>query len=293
MVIYPSPLIKDVYAGVFGYSDDDILCAPSLSTLRSMIKLAEIYFTKHGLSFSTYSDHQKSKCIAWLKEERTLPNQLPWVDKITHLGISENQNQKNILASDMNVKKAQYISKNIELNQEFHLAAPETRLKVNEIYNSSWFSSVLYSLYSPEAVKLESSYNRSVKVMLDLPFETHRGLIKPLTGRKHQRTVFLKRFFVMLQKMKLSRKPILLRLLTEIELDVRSITGKNLRNIMLETSNSKIEEVDLSHIENLDYFKLGEEEEWRVEMLKYLLQERLEHHLDDEEKEWLVFLCTD
>ena len=265
-----------------------------------MIKLAEIYFTNHGLSFSTDTDPQKSKtkCIAWLKEERTLPNlvlcgnQLPWVDQITHLGISLT-NQKNILASDMNVKKARYISKNIELNQEFHFAAPETRLKVNEIYNSSWFGSVLYSLYSPEAVKLESSYNRSVKVMLDLPFETHRGLIEPLTGRKHQRTVFFKRFFVMIQKMRVSRKPILLRLLSEIELDVRSNTGRNLRNIMLETSNSKIEEVELSHIENLEYFKLGEEEEWRIEMLKYLLQERLEHPLDDEEKEWLVFLCTD
>ena len=133
----------------------------------------------------------------------------------------------------MNFKKAQYISKNIELNQEFHFTAPETRLKVNEIYNSSWFGSVLYSLYSPGAVKLESSYNRSVKVMLDLPFETHRGLIEPLTGRKHQRTVFLKRFFVMIQKMRLSRKPILLRLLSKIELDVRSNTGKNLRNINL------------------------------------------------------------
>ena len=129
--------------------------------------------------------------------------------------------------------------------------------------------------------------------MLDLPFETHRGLIEPLTGRKHQRTVFVKRFFVMMQKMRLSRKPILLRLLSEIELDVRSNTGKNLRNIMLETSNSKVEEVELSDIENLEYFKLGDEEEWRIEMLKYLLQERLEHLLDDEEKEWLVFLCTD
>ena len=50
--------------------------------------------------------------------------------------------------------------------------------------------------------------------------------------------------------------------------------------------------MELSHIDNLVYFKLGEEEEWRVEMLKYLLEEMLEHHLDDEEIEWLEFLCT-
>ena len=62
--------VKDVYAGVFGYSDDDILLAPSLSALKHMIFLAEQYFTKHGLSFSTDPDPRKSKtkCIAWLKE---------------------------------------------------------------------------------------------------------------------------------------------------------------------------------------------------------------------------------
>ena len=194
--------IKDVYAGVFGYSDDDILLAPSLSALERMIFLAETYFTKHGLSFSTDADPRKSKtkCIAWLREERTLPNlvlcgnQLPWVNQVTHLGIILT-NQKDILANDMSVKKATYISKNIELNQEFNFAAPETKLKENAIYNFSWYGSVLYNLYNIEAVKLESTYNKSVKVMLDLPYGTHRGLIEPLTGRKHQRTVFIKRFF--------------------------------------------------------------------------------------------------
>ena len=77
-------------------------------------------------------------------------------------------NEKNILASDMCVKKARYISRNIELNQEFHFAAPETKVKINDIYNSSWFGSVLYNLYSIEAVKLESTYNRTIKVMLNL-----------------------------------------------------------------------------------------------------------------------------
>ena len=61
-------LVKDVYAGVYGYSDDDILLAPSLSALSRMIKLAEQYFSKHGLKFSTDPDPKKSKtkCMAWL-----------------------------------------------------------------------------------------------------------------------------------------------------------------------------------------------------------------------------------
>ena len=73
----------------------------------------------------------------------------------------------------MNIKKAKYISNYIKINQEFHFSSPETKLKINEIYNYSWFGSVLYNLFSPGAVRLESSYNRSVKCMLDLPLATH------------------------------------------------------------------------------------------------------------------------
>ena len=193
----------------------------------------------------------------------------------------------------MKVKKARYVSRNIELNQEFHFAAPETKIKVNNIYNSSWFGSVLYNLYCTEAVKIESSYNRSIKVMIDLPYGTHRGLIEPLTGQKHQRTIMIKRFFMMIEKIRVSKKPILKKLLSEIELDVSSTTGRNLRKIMLETGNSNIKEVEVSEIDELKYFKLEDDEEWRIEMIKYLNEERLERLLDDEEEEWLQFLCND
>ena len=97
----------------------------------------------------------------------------------------------------------------------------------------------------------------------------------------------------MIQKIRVSKKPVLKKLLSEIELDVSSTTGRNLRKIMLETGNSRIAEVDLSEINDLKYFKLEDEEEWRIKMIKYFLEERLERHLDDEEEEWLEFLCND
>ena len=62
---------------------------------------------------------------------------------------------------------------------------------------------------------------------------------------------------------------------------------------MLETGNSNIKEVEVSEIDELKYFKLEDDEEWRIEMIKYLIEERLERLLDDEEEEWLQFLCND
>ena len=136
--------INGVYAGAFGYSDDDILLAPSLSALDTMLRIAQDFNINNALKFSTDLDPKKSKtkCIAWLKKSRELPklslcgNLLPWVDRVIHLGCTLT-NKSNMLEDDMNSKKARYISRNIELNQELHFAAPESRLVGNEIYNSS------------------------------------------------------------------------------------------------------------------------------------------------------------
>ena len=69
-------------------------------------------------------------------------NSIPWVSMITHLG-STITDEKDCLSADMKIKKAKYVSKNIDLNQEFNFAAAETRLLVNKIYNSTWYGSVL------------------------------------------------------------------------------------------------------------------------------------------------------
>ena len=290
--------INNVYAGVYGYSDDDILLAPTHSALAGMIKLAESYFSSHGLRFSTDPDPNKSKtkCIAWLKRPRPLApmklcgRQLPWVDKVVHLGMTLT-NKSDILDTDMNIKKARYVSRNIELNQEFHFASPETKLKINELYNSSWFGSVMYKLYGPEAVKLESAYNRSIKIMMDLPLGTHRGLIEPVSRRRHLKKSLSQRFVSMTEKMRKSKKPILRVLLSEIEHDVRSITGGNLRMLMIQLKKSDIRQIAPSDTESLPYFDMAEDEEWRIQMLRHLLEERESGPLDAEDMEWMEYLC--
>ena len=166
-------------------------------------------------------------------------------------------------------------------------------MTINEVYNSSWFGSVLYNLYGVEAVKLESSYNRSIKIMMNLPFGTHRGLIEPLSGRRHLRKTFSNRFLGVIDKIRKSKKQILRTLLSEIEWDVRSTTGQNLRMLMLETKKCDISEVQLSDLETLPYWQLSEDEEWRVGMLQHLLEEREMGPLDNEDLEWLQYLCCD
>ena len=292
--------INGVFAGAFGFSDDDIFLAPSALSLQKMLKVAEDYCENHGLKFSTDPIPRKSKtkCIAWLKDPRPLPqlqlcgNSLPWVNEIKHLG-NMITNEKYIMKKDMEIKNGQFVFKSIEINQEFHFAAVETKLKVNEIYNASWFGSVLWDLFCPSSVKLESSWNRSVKIMMKLPYATHRGLIEPVSGRILLKRILLKRFLMMISSIRKSKKAVLKTILEVSELNTNSTTGHNLREIILLTGKSSIFDIEILDVATFPYHPLLKEEEWRLVLLEGLLEERESEGLDESGVEWLEFLCTD
>ena len=67
--------IKGNYHGIFGYSDDNFLLAPSLAALQEMFKSYEEYAQLHNLKFSTDPRPAKckTKCIAFLKKRETFP----------------------------------------------------------------------------------------------------------------------------------------------------------------------------------------------------------------------------
>ena len=63
--------INNNYHGIFGYSDDSLLLAPSLSCLQEMLNVAEEYCREHTLEFSTDPILSKctTKCIGFLKKK--------------------------------------------------------------------------------------------------------------------------------------------------------------------------------------------------------------------------------
>ena len=56
-------------------------------------------------------------------------------------------------------KKSNFINRNNELVQEFRFAHPQTLIKVNSIYNTSFYGCVLWDLFSKEAERLEKTWN--------------------------------------------------------------------------------------------------------------------------------------
>ena len=92
------------------------------------------------------------------------------------------------------------------------------------------------------------------------PFLPHSALSK----QHYVKLVFIQRFLQMIDKIRTSSKPILRTLLVAVEHDTTSTTGRNLKGIMLLPTKNSISEVEISDIQNLVYYKVDEERQWRV-----------------------------
>ena len=124
------------------------------------------------------------------KERRVLPslhlngNPLPWVRDGIHLG-NNFQNQYDGLKKDILIKRANFINKSCELDQEFHFANPDTIMQLNRIYNLHFTGSPLWDLFGPEMLKLEKSWNVAVRKIFKLPYNTHKYFIEPTSKMCH------------------------------------------------------------------------------------------------------------
>ena len=120
--------VNNVFMGIFGYSDDNLLVAPSKDSLQEMLKTCEEYASEHNLKFSTHINPTKckTKCMAFLFKQRDpgvielCGNPLPWVPGGVQLGNNINTNFEG-MRQGIKVKRAAFIQKNIELNQEFQV----------------------------------------------------------------------------------------------------------------------------------------------------------------------------
>ena len=144
---------------------------------------------------------------------------------------------------------------------------------------------------------LENSWNVSFRRMYDLPFQTHRNLVEPVSEQLHLKKLLIKRFLSFLQQIHKSDKVFPKQLLRLIENDTRSITGCNLRRILLLVKRSKVEEISKDDIENIEYANLNDDDCWRVNLIKEITnvkfgQVSVEGFSNEECEEILQFACT-
>ena len=104
--------------------------------------------------------------------------------------------------------------------------------------------------------------------MADLPLATHRYLIEPVSGQQHMSTTLMRNFLNFISKIKQSQKPVLRQLYSVVKDDVRTTTGSNLRNILLLTSLSSVDDLKPSIVDQIMYQVISDRDKWRVPLIQ-------------------------
>ena len=297
--------VGGTYLGLLGYSDDNFLLAPSRESLQSMLAICEKYAEDHGLKFSTDKNPQKSKtkCLAFLQRDKDIRpvrlcgNELPWVKSCVHLGNTiVSDKGRDIRSQDVKNKRAAFINKTNNILQEFHFSHPKTRTKLVQVYNTHFYGSVLWFLGSQEVNKLEKSWNVAVRRLFNLPRETHCYLIEGVSEEPHVRTILARRFLSFILSIRSSKKKALREVLKVVEYDTRSVTGSNLRNILLQTNEDDVRKLKPSDY-RVQYRDIPVDEKYRVELIKEIVEIRNQQlevkGFDDDELDHILhYVCV-
>ena len=295
--------MKNEFVGVVVYADDIVLLSPSIDGLQSMINTCTKYARNHNLTFSTHENpaRSKTKCVAFVAKKRSLRNLnldgkiLPWVDLVNHLGttIMNSNNGGCSLDQDLVEKRARYIAKNNEIRQEFYYAHPKTKVWINNVYNTSFYGSPLWDIYSTNFARLEKTWNVSIRLMLSIPRNAHRYLIEPLSGTQHIIKSIRNRFLRFVSNIASGSRKVLSTVLNIVKKDVRSVTGKNLRHINLKSNIANDGKVDVF---KEPYKAIPKDEQWRIPLAKEIIETKFgnlslniaKEELDD----ILYFVCA-
>ena len=111
-----------------------------------------------------------------------------------------------------------------------------------------------------------------MRLMLDVPRETHRYLIEPLSKVPHIRKILIKRFLTFLDQIRKSNKNASKFLLETIISDTRSVTGSNLRNILLQTNKTEVRELVPGDAYTIKYHPIAHDDEWKLKFIHDIVE---------------------
>ncbi len=168
--------IGNKYYGIVIYADDIFLLSPTAFGLQKMLNMCNSFAKERGLLFNA----KKTQCIVFHQKHQVnydnvqmfLNNDLlKWHTDVIHLG--HNFNCCLNFSKDVNMKKGSFIQCVNELCSEFGFAHPACKMKLLQMYGSSFYGSNLWDFYCKEFISLGKTWNVGVRRIYNLPAHTH------------------------------------------------------------------------------------------------------------------------
>ena len=153
--------------------------------------------------------------------------------------------------------------------REFGFADPLIVMRVINIYAISFYGSCLWDFNSPEATKLFNSWNILVRIVFNIPRNSHRYFIEELTNCKHIMSTLFQRYLRFISSLLSSKKQCLSSLATVVLSDKGSLSSQNIETIEKKSGLEDVLSVSTPVVADaIVYSEVPMGEEWRIEMLK-------------------------
>ena len=176
---------------------------------------------------------------------------------------------------DLKVKRAQFIQTCMAQNDEFECLDMESQIKLLNIYNSHFTGSSLWNFDSENFKQLIRSWNVNLRVISNLPMQTHTYLIERISGCKHAKQKIFSRYISFMNSLLKSNKYFLRSLFKLVSKDARSFTGSNLKTILKETGELIVPgNTSKGILSNFTAYETPTDQEWRIPLLVSLLEIR-------------------
>ena len=152
--------------------------APNLDALQSILHICEAF----GREFNVLWNCGKTKCMK-IGSERTLPSRpivlngsvLKWKLKVLHLGNSVCHDLSD--HNDIMSKKGVFISQVNKLNVKFSSVSSLQCGYLFQNYCCSWYGCQSWDLYGPDIDRMQIEWNKAVRRVLRIPYQTHTNLL--------------------------------------------------------------------------------------------------------------------
>ena len=229
--------------------------------------------------------NSKSKCIFFSGKARNvvLPDplklngvDLPWVASAGHLGHVLHQDCT--MDQDSKVKRAKFIDKTCELRETFSFAHPEIVIKAAQVYASDAYGFMLYDLTSNTSESFFSCWNTFVKLAWNVPRSTYTFVVDNLLASHFSslKKQILSRYTTFFQSLFTSASKEVRHLVRIVSRDAKSTVYKNVKFIENICGLSPWDHPKLKILESFPKARVPDNNEWRLPMLKKMLEIRLE-----------------
>ena len=255
--------------------------------LAAMLDLVVALGAAFNLTFSSSQDPRKCKsfCLYFVgartARQVDYPDplllygvRLPWRERAVHLGHTVTQNLT--MDADAEEKRARFISRSVEVRNQFSFAAPAQILKAVRILACDAYGSMLWRLDSPKACSFFKSYTSCLRRIWRLPLNTFTYIVEGHLARSVPsfRNMVLSRLPGFFQRLLGTPSGEVAIMAQVAAADARTVLAGNLAFV------SKLTKLDLASVgsratrEALPVEEVPESEQWRLGLLDILLRQR-------------------